>query len=118
MAGAAGDVSATKAWLNKNQPKISTAGEADSAMVDSIHNSAKKHDITIVDQSFGEPVTQPNFQAISLKLKVSGSLQAVIRCCRVAATRQIPGDPGAFDEKRHRSLEDHLRAYGGPMFRP
>jgi len=66
-------------WLDKTQPKLKTAGEADGALLDALQSSAGKYAITITDKSFGDPVQQPYYQEIAVKLKVNGSLEAVIR---------------------------------------
>ena len=79
MAGAAGDVGATQGVARQKpaQNQHSRRGGFRHGGLDSQQREKTRYYDR--DQSFGEPVTQPNFQEISLKLKVSGSLQAVIR---------------------------------------
>ena len=68
-----------EAWLDKTQPKLQSVGESNAAMLQVLQNSARKHDITIMEQGFGDPVTQTYYKEISVKLKISGSLEAITR---------------------------------------
>lgn len=66
-------------WLDKNQPKLQTTGEANAALLGDLQTGARKHKITIVDQGFAEPGAQPYYQEIAVRLKISGPLEAIIR---------------------------------------
>ena len=68
-----------KAWMDGKQPKLPTEGRAQSDLLGSIQTSARKQNITIMEQGFGEPDTQPAYQEISMKLKVSGSLESITK---------------------------------------
>jgi hypothetical protein len=68
-----------KEWLDKTQPKLQTAGEADAALLDTLQRSASRHDITIVEKGFAEPASLPFAQEIAVNMKVSGSLESMVR---------------------------------------
>ena len=68
-----------KQWLDKTQPKLQTAGEADTALLEALQTSAEKHEITIIDKAFAEPNSQPFYQEVAVNLKVSGSLESITR---------------------------------------
>ncbi|MGB8352884.1 MAG: hypothetical protein WCD79_03270 [Chthoniobacteraceae bacterium] len=68
-----------KEWLDKNQPKLQSVGEANAALLEALQTSARKQSITIMEQGFGEPNAQPSYQEISIKLKISGSLESIVR---------------------------------------
>jgi len=68
-----------KDWMDARQPKLQNAGEADATLLETLHTSARKQNITIVEQGFGEPNSQPFYQEINVKLKISGSLESIIR---------------------------------------
>ena len=69
-----------KQWLDKTQPKLKSSGEANAEMLEALTTSATKHSITIVDQGFAEPDSHDTtYQEIAVKLKISGSLEAITR---------------------------------------
>ena len=68
-----------KEWLDKNQPKLQSIDEGNAALLQELQTSARKQNITIMEQGFGEPNAQPSYQELSVKLKISGSLEAITR---------------------------------------
>jgi hypothetical protein len=70
---------ARRQWLDLKQPRLSNSGEANSSLLESLQKTARTHQINIIDQSFLEGTTQPSYQEVGVKLKVSGSLEMIIR---------------------------------------
>ncbi|MGB8354683.1 MAG: hypothetical protein WCD79_12390 [Chthoniobacteraceae bacterium] len=68
-----------KNWMDEKQPKLQNTGEANAALLETLQTGARKQNITIVEQGFGEPNFQPSYQEISVKLKINGSLEAITR---------------------------------------
>lgn len=68
-----------KEWLDKNQPKLHTTGEGNASLLETVQTTARKNNITIVEQGFAEPTPQPAYQEIAVKLKVSGTLESITR---------------------------------------
>lgn len=66
-------------WLDARQPRLVTTGEANAKLLATLQTTARQQKVTIVEQSFAEPATQPRYQEISVKLKVSGTLEALTR---------------------------------------
>ncbi|MBI4024404.1 MAG: hypothetical protein HY360_05445 [Verrucomicrobia bacterium] len=66
-----------KKWLDSKQPKIHAPGEANANLLEMLQTSARRQKIIIVGQSFTEPVTQPFYHEISVKLTVNGTLEAL-----------------------------------------
>jgi hypothetical protein len=69
-----------KEWLDKNQPRLKSEGEANAELLEALTTSAARHSITIVDQGFAEPDSHDTtYQQIAVKLKISGSLESITR---------------------------------------
>jgi len=68
-----------KVWMDEKQPRLQSVGEANAVLLETLQASARKQSITIMEQGFGEPGAQPSYQEISVKLKVSGSLESIVR---------------------------------------
>ena len=70
-----------KEWLDKTQPVLKSAGEANAALLESLTSSAAKHSLVIVKQGFAEPDPEHKhpYQEIAVNLTVSGPLEAVTR---------------------------------------
>ena len=68
-----------KDWMDAKQPRLQNAGEADATLLEALQTSARKQNITIMEQGFGEPNSQPFYQEINVKLKISGSLESITR---------------------------------------
>ena len=66
-------------WMDSKQPKLQNTGEANAALLEALQTGARKQNITIMEQGFGEPNTQPSYQEISVKLKINGSLESITR---------------------------------------
>jgi hypothetical protein len=56
-------------WISATQPRI----------LESVINIAKANQLEIQEQSFGEILSTPNYQAVTVRLKLSGALQNVIK---------------------------------------
>ena len=68
-----------KTWLDAKEPRLEAAGEASAKLLESLQTSARRQKITILEQEFPEPSKQPEYQEISVKLKVSASLESLTR---------------------------------------
>jgi len=70
-----------KQWLDTKQPVLKSAGQANAELLESIASAARQRSITIVDQGFAQPdaVKDAPYQEIAVKLKISGSLEAITR---------------------------------------
>jgi hypothetical protein len=70
-----------KEWLDKTQPVLKSSGEASAELLETLTASAARHSITIVEQGFAEPDAEHKtaYQEVAVKLKMSGSLEAITR---------------------------------------
>lgn len=68
-----------KAWLDANQPKITSSGDASSSFLEMLQESAKQNKIKIIDQKLLEPETHPGYQAISVRMTVNGNMEAIVK---------------------------------------
>jgi len=68
-----------KEWIEKSQPRIQPDQAPQSDLLESLTASAKSNQLQIVEQSFGEIQSKPNYQAVSVRFKLSGALQNVVK---------------------------------------
>lgn len=68
-----------KQWLDAKEPRLEAAGEASASLLESLQASARRQKITILEQEFPEPARQADYQEISVKLKVSATLESLTR---------------------------------------
>jgi hypothetical protein len=69
-----------KAWLDAAQPLFpATEGEANSAVLKTIQETARSHEIVIAEQSFAASVPTPGYRQVAVKLKVIGSMEGISR---------------------------------------
>jgi hypothetical protein len=68
-----------KQWINSTQPRIQSDQVPQSELLESVVKSAKANQLEIQEQSFGENVSTPNYQSATVRLKLSGALQNVIK---------------------------------------
>jgi hypothetical protein len=68
-----------KRWIEKTQPRIQSDQVPQSELLQSVTATAKANQLEIHEQSFGEIRSTPNFQSVSVRFKLSGALQNVIK---------------------------------------
>ncbi len=68
-----------KQWIDKVQPRIHSEQVPQSELLESVTASAKANQLEIEEQSFGEIRSTPNYQSVSVRFKLSGALQNVIK---------------------------------------
>jgi hypothetical protein len=68
-----------KKWIDSKQPRIPANEVPQSVLQDSLTKSATAAGLQIQEQSFGETKTTPNYQSVSVRLKLTGSLQNVVK---------------------------------------
>jgi hypothetical protein len=66
-------------WISATQPRIRPDQVPQSELLESVINIAKANQLEIQEQSFGEILSTPNYQAVTVRLKLSGALQNVIK---------------------------------------
>ena len=68
-----------KKWIDNKQPRIAANQVPQSELQDSLTKSATAAGLQIQEQSFGEVKTTPNYQSVSVRLKLTGSLQNAVK---------------------------------------
>lgn len=68
-----------KAWLDKTQPKASQPEAAQSTFFEELQKSARSSSLTIDEQSFGEVSDSTHFQSVSVKMRLTGTLENTVR---------------------------------------
>ena len=68
-----------KQWIDATQPRIRPDQVPQSELLESVTTSAKASQLAIEEQSFGENLSTPNYQSVTVRLKLSGALQNVIK---------------------------------------
>ena len=68
-----------KKWIESAQPRIHANQVPQSELLESLQSTARANHLEIQEQSFGADKSTPNYQSVSVRLKVSGPLQDVIR---------------------------------------
>jgi hypothetical protein len=68
-----------KQWIEKTQPRIRANQVPQSELLQSLTSTAAADHLEIQEQSFGENKSTLHYQSVSVRLKMSGSLQDVIR---------------------------------------
>jgi hypothetical protein len=68
-----------KQWIEKTQPRIQSDQVPQSELLQSVTASAKANQLAIQEQSFGEIRSTSNYQSVSVRFKLSGALQNVIK---------------------------------------
>jgi hypothetical protein len=68
-----------KKWIEASQPRIRPDQVPQSELLESVTTSAKANQLEIQEQSFGENLSTPNYQSVTVRLKLSGPLQNVIK---------------------------------------
>jgi hypothetical protein len=68
-----------KQWIYAKQPRIQADRVPQSELLEYVTTSAKANQLEIQEQSFGEILSTPNYQSVTVRLKLSGALQNVIK---------------------------------------
>ena len=68
-----------KKWIDATQPRIRPNQVPQSELLESVTKSAKAGQLEIQEQSFGENLSTPNYQAVTVRLKLTGALENVIK---------------------------------------
>jgi hypothetical protein len=68
-----------RAWLDQHQPKMTSDSEANAELLNFLQSSARKQNITIVEQALRETSGTPQYREVSAGLKVTGSLDSIVR---------------------------------------
>ncbi len=68
-----------KQWIDTKQPRIRPDQVPQSELLESVTTTAKADQLAIEEQSFGENLSTPNYQSVTVRLKLSGALQNVIK---------------------------------------
>ncbi|MBV9489140.1 MAG: hypothetical protein JO069_05360 [Verrucomicrobia bacterium] len=70
---------ARKLWLDARQPRVAANAAPQSDLLEALTKSAKDHALTIVEESFGEPKTTPDYRSVSVKLRLNGKLEDAVK---------------------------------------
>ena len=68
-----------KQWIDQKQPKVAPGGVPQSELLQSLTTSAQNHKLTIQEQGFADAKSTANYQAVAVRLKLSGALEDVVR---------------------------------------
>jgi hypothetical protein len=68
-----------KQWIDQKQPRVATGAVPQSELLQSLTSSAQSHKLTIQEQSFADAKSTANYQAVAVRLKLTGALEDVIR---------------------------------------
>ena len=66
-------------WIEQKQPRIVSNQVPQSELLEALVGSAKKEKLEIQEQGFGEIQSTPNYRSVAVRLKLTGSLQNVIK---------------------------------------
>ena len=68
-----------KQWIDQKQPRVATGTVPQSELLQSLTASAQNHKLTIQEQSFADAKSTPEYKAVAVRLKVTGTLEDVVR---------------------------------------
>jgi hypothetical protein len=68
-----------KQWIEHQQPRVGSGQVPQSELLQSVIASAQANQLVIQEQSFAESKNTPNYQAVGVKLKLSGNLENVVK---------------------------------------
>jgi hypothetical protein len=68
-----------KQWIDHNQPRIRSNQIPQSELLESLTSTAAADHLEIQEQSFGANSSTQNYQSVAVRLKLSGSLQDVVK---------------------------------------
>ena len=68
-----------KKWIDQKQPRVAAGAVPQSELLQSLTTSAKDHKLAIQEQSFADAKSTANYQAVAVRLKLTGNLEDVVR---------------------------------------
>jgi len=68
-----------KDWLDKTQPQAAQPEAAQSTFFEELQKSARSRNLAIDEQGFGEVAETTHFQSVSVKMRVTGTLENTTR---------------------------------------
>jgi hypothetical protein len=68
-----------KQWIDQKQPRAAAGAVPQSELLQSLTTSAQNHKLTIQEQSFADAKSTANYQAVAVRLKLTGALEDVVR---------------------------------------
>ena len=68
-----------KQWIDQKQPRVPAGAVPQSELLQSLTTSAQNHKLTIQEQSFADAKSTANYQAVAVRLKLTGTLEDVVR---------------------------------------
>jgi hypothetical protein len=68
-----------KQWIDQKQPRVAAGAVPQSELLQSLTTSAQNHKLTIQEQSFADAKTTANYQSVAVRLKLTGTLEDVVR---------------------------------------
>jgi len=68
-----------KQWIDRNQPRIRSSQVPQSELLQSLTSTAAANHLEIQEQGFGANSSTQSYQSVAVRLKLSGSLQDVIK---------------------------------------
>jgi Type II secretion system (T2SS), protein M subtype b len=68
-----------KKWIDQKQPRVAAGAVPQSELLQSLTTSAQNHKLTIQEQSFADAKSTANYQAVAVRLKLTGTLEDVVR---------------------------------------
>lgn len=68
-----------KKWIDQKQPRVAVGGVPQSELLQSLTTSAQNYKLTIQEQSFADAKSTANYQAVAVRLKLTGTLEDVVR---------------------------------------
>jgi hypothetical protein len=68
-----------KKWIDQKQPRVAAGAVPQSELLQSLTTSAQNHKLTIQEQSFADAKSTANYRAVAVRLKLTGTLEDVVR---------------------------------------
>jgi len=68
-----------KQWIDQKQPRVAAGAVPQSELLQSLTSSAQNHKLTIQEQSFADAKSTAEYQAVAVRLKLTGTLEDVVR---------------------------------------
>src|SRR5258708_9953756 len=66
-------------WIDQKQPRVAAGAVPQSELLQSLTTSAQSHKLTIQEQGFTDAKSTANYQAVAVRLKLTGDLKDVIQ---------------------------------------
>ncbi len=73
-------------WVTAKQPVLKDTGEANVALIESLQKLASDNNLVIAEQSLKDPRRTPDFQEVSVQLRLVGTLESL--CHWMVAVQQ------------------------------